>query len=1301
MQFLTRLRAALPSFPVFCQRIPAAMLRGAWRLLLGFFMLLLLLALAWQFLLVPRVNEYRGWVAGKIGAQTGMVVQIDALSAGWDGARPELTFSGVHIRGRKGEQLLDLQSLSGSLSWWKLLLGDVRFSIIELDRPVLTLLRNPQGRWFVGGSGFSGGEQSSDGNTLLHWLLDQGGLRIHSGTLLVVDQQRSQGRTLRLEQVDFDTSQLFGFRSVALGMNLPAGMGGRMTLGGKLHGRDPDQLADWSGSLDLHIPDTDLARLGDWISLFRSQERLRGGHGELNLAISFDGEQLEQLDGRLLMRDLQLRLGEESLVLPSVDAGLSWQATRSGEEFRLDGRRIVTPSGDVCQPCRLDFSRKGEQSSLSGEGVQLSGLNALLPFLPADWRARTEGLTLNGQLARFSLDWQGKLIDVRRYDGEVQFAGLALAWPGVLPQLGGATGGGLDGELSFTQDKGEFLLRGDKVTLDYPAQFIEPLHFSEVKLETRWQRQSQGWKVQFPEVRLASADMQLAVQGQYEWPGKGLGRVMLDGDIVRMDANRVYAYLPREIGDDTLAWLKHSLRAGRAEAGKIRWHGEVADFPYPDAGKGAPAGGVFDITARARTVTLAFADDWPAIEQINGQLHFSGLNMKIDAPEARVFGVRLLDVRTEIPDLGQNQHVLIEGRARGPINDYLRFLAGSPLVKQAAGIPASLKADGNGELALKLDIPLDDVDATQLSGRYSFRADRLDFGEDVPLLQQAHGQLLFDQDRFRIEEASAQALGGPVHLTAGSDGKGGMNFTLKGEAQSEQLLKHYALPLPMSGPLAYQGNLNFRPGQFDLQLQSALKGIAVELPRPMRKAAGTELPLRIRLSGSEKGRQLALSYGQLLQLDWLKNKGMPVQTMISLGSVAIPSSKPGLVIQGGWPELAVQEWYGWLQTQSAQQGKGELPVPALSAADVTFGSVAGWGRQLQDVRLNYADLGTGWMLKMNSRQLAGQLISGGQGRPLQARLDRLQLPWPELTGVSAGNADMAASPLTRHWSAFDVEIRQLAYKSAQLGALSINAKAIPNGWQVDSLSIVNPDGTLRLSGQWLLADAQPRGNVRFTLESSDTGKLLGRLGYPQSLYRAPGSFNGELGWTGSDAVPDFTTLQGKLHLDLGSGRFARVEAGNAARLLSVLSLQSLARRVRLDFNDVVAEGMEFDRIRGDAQIDRGMLRTGNLLIDSPAADIKFSGEANLVAASQNMRVRIVPKIGDTVALAATAVNPIAGIATLALGKAFNDPFGQMIAMEYAITGSMADPQINRIDRLDTLRGMMPGASATSVAPGRN
>ena len=130
---------------------------------------------------------------------------------------------------------------------------------------------------------------------------------------------------------------------------------------------------------------------------------------------------------------------------------------------------------------------------------------------------------------------------------------------------------------------------------------------------------------------------------------------------------------------------------------------------------------------------------------------------------------------------------------------------------------------------------------------------------------------------------------------------------------------------------------------------------------------------------------------------------------------------------------------------------------------------------------------------------------------------------------------------------------------------------------------------------------------------------------------------------------------------------------------TISSLQALPRRVTLDFKDVFSEGFAFDSINGQVKIQRGIASADNFRINGSSAKVAMSGDVDLTRETQTLRVRVTPSVGDSVAtVTALLGGPVAGIGVFLAQKLLNDPLGQLIAYDYAVTGTWSDPAVSKI-----------------------
>ena len=103
---------------------------------------------------------------------------------------------------------------------------------------------------------------------------------------------------------------------------------------------------------------------------------------------------------------------------------------------------------------------------------------------------------------------------------------------------------------------------------------------------------------------------------------------------------------------------------------------------------------------------------------------------------------------------------------------------------------------------------------------------------------------------------------------------------------------------------------------------------------------------------------------------------------------------------------------------------------------------------------------------------------------------------------------------------------------------------------------------------------------------------------------------GQVAWLGSPLALDYPSMSGSFHVNVEAGQFLKADPG-LAKLLGVLSLQSLPRRLALDFRDVFTEGFAFDFVRGDITIQQGIAATNNLQMKGVNAAVLMEGKADI------------------------------------------------------------------------------------------
>jgi uncharacterized protein YhdP len=157
-------------------------------------------------------------------------------------------------------------------------------------------------------------------------------------------------------------------------------------------------------------------------------------------------------------------------------------------------------------------------------------------------------------------------------------------------------------------------------------------------------------------------------------------------------------------------------------------------------------------------------------------------------------------------------------------------------------------------------------------------------------------------------------------------------------------------------------------------------------------------------------------------------------------------------------------------------------------------------------------------------------------------------------------------------------------------------------------------------------------------------------------------------------------MDGQFNVNIESGQFLKADPG-FAKLLGVLSLQSLPRRLSLDFRDVFSEGFTFDFVRRDVTIEQGQARTNNLQMKGVNAAVLMEGKVDIARETQDLRVVVVPEINaGTASLIASVVNPAVGLGSFLAQLFLRRPLIEASTQEFHIDGAWADPQITQVER---------------------
>ena len=736
---------------------------------------------------------------------------------------------------------------------------------------------------------------------------------------------------------------------------------------------------------------------------------------------------------------------------------------------------------------------------------------------------------------------------------------------------------------------------------------------------------------------------------------------------------------------------------------------------------------------------------WPALTQLSGELVIERSQLQVRRASARMGdapGVQFSRIEAGIADLS-DATVSVSAESRGALTQALGLVNTSPLGAMTGHALRQAVASGNADYKWTLKLPIDDLDKTAVQGSVTLAGNDLQITPDTPRLARARGVVGFSEHGFQLAGVQARMLGGDVRLEGGMPGFTGARgadsstaapivIRASGTASAEGLRQATELGFAArlaqyaSGSAAYTAVLGFRQDQPELSVMSNLQGLALNLPAPLNKRAETVQAFRLDTALVRESLQPAAN-GQLrlqdrLTLDlpgvaalvYLRDLSGPTPRVLrgSIGVGLAPQETVLLPLSGVAANINLNraDVDAWSSALSKAAG---TPLSATEAAarapDVADASTAlsylptilavraqqliVGGRQLHNVVMGGFREDSLWRANVQAKELNGYLeyrqpSEAGAGR-VHARLARLTIGPAVASEVEALlNEQPASIP------ALDIVVEDFELRGKHLGRMEVEAinrgatARQPNAreWRLNKFNLIAPDAVLTASGNWASLPGPGGGTgprltaLNFKLDIADGGELLTRLGMKDVVRKARGKMEGQVAWAGSPLSLDYPSMTGAFTINMESGQFLKADAG-LAKLLGVLSLQSLPRRLTLDFRDVFSDGFAFDFVRGDVTIEHGIASTNNLQMKGVNAAVLMEGRADIAKETQDLRVVVVPEINaGTASLIATVINPAIGLGTFLAQWFLRRPLTEAATREFHIDGTWDDPKVTRVPR---------------------
>jgi uncharacterized protein YhdP len=559
----------------------------------------------------------------------------------------------------------------------------------------------------------------------------------------------------------------------------------------------------------------------------------------------------------------------------------------------------------------------------------------------------------------------------------------------------------------------------------------------------------------------------------------------------------------------------------------------------------------------------------------------------------------------------------------------------------------------------------------------------------MPPFSRVSGTLEFSNNSVRSNSLTASVLGGQAKIEAATRADGSMQVSASGIASVPGIKRAITLGPAQAlldrsqGSARYVAALTVGPAP-QLKIESDLLGVAIDGIAPLSKTAQEPMPLRIeRVSDGARAEreELRVTAGRALAIRFERRRDQN-EYRVTRGVIAVnePANLPesGVLLLVNMPRLDLEAWSallgGDIATSKTAGAPAEVPI---DLAAIRAQQLIVMGRTFHNVTFGASRAAEGFHANVVSDGISGYFA----WRPEQitARLSRLSIP-----AARKGDVVDALRSSPKQLPSLDIAAEQFELGALKLGRLDLLAQntgsASSPTWRVRRFDIANPDMQLTSNGEWTpaVSAGARRMKMTFKFDARDAGGTLHRLGYAGAMASGHGLLEGDIEWAGSPLDIDYPTLTGKLALSIDDGRFLKVDTGNAARLLSLLSLQSLSRTLLFEGGQQFSEGFAYTSIRADATIDQGVISTKNFRMAGASAAALMSGTIDLRNETQQLHLVVLPQIdASTAALALGVANPIIGVGALLAQYVLRNPLSKAFALEYDISGTWTQPVVTR------------------------
>lgn len=1247
-------------------------------------------------LALPWLAQHPQHVERFLAERLGREVKLGRVEGLWTRSGPRLILDNLEIAaGAPDAAPLKLEHAELALNLYAAFQRNRAWNEFRLVGLDLGLLRDASGVWQL--RGIELGDRSQADSSSMGAL---GAIVLVDLKLEIIDPSRNIDLSLLVPELRVvnlgETTRVLGYlgsaKTEASRMSLVADI--------DLHNR--------SGQVYVGGRALDLAELGAGQSL--AGISTPGGHGDVEIWARWNQGRIDDMHARIDLRDSifaanrALKAEDAVEVMPRASFerfALSARWLRQGEGWTLDvADASVTHDGAVQPPARVHMEKSDSevaQFSLSANAIDLDTLGSMLMLgddVPDTLRRWLYLSHPQGSIAAIESRWSS----AQDFDLDMLIDRFSSSRVDRIPGIES-----LSARLRGDAQGVVLELPMQATRVDYAPVFRQSFELSRFGGDIVAWRDDDGWRVGTPGIEIQGSGYALQASGQIEFQTDGT-KPLLDMSAVVTSADVVAAKMfwpMTTMPPSSVSWLDRALVDGRIVEGRVVFRGDLDAWPFNDNS------GRFEARADLEGLDLAYLPDWPHGEQLDVVARFINNGMRATVSSGKSMELGIDSAEATIASFGDS--VLdLSAKSHGDGRAMLDFLRATPIGKQHASTLAGLSIGGKGSATFNLNVPLKDDDKLKLDGSVDLvDADLSEKDWDIHF-KKANGRVRFDRGGVGAEALAVLLEGRPARLGIfigdfARDRRHSFEATLNATLPVATVFARapdIAAAFPyFPGEADWQIGLDLGDdegplkGLRRLRIDSDLRGISIELPRPLAKAADLAWPLSIGIDIPPLGQPFTLDLGDVLSVRGrLPAPGVPLAAHINLGAVSTAAPPASGVYIGG--RTATLDVGGWAGLLAAGEGAGDL----FSGLSIDVGDLEIASRSFRDTHVELAPDKDKMVVRLAGSALDGEITiptDDLRRSGVTARMNRVH--WPDLPAEKEASPEALAGVAPSSIPPLHLWIGELRVGSAKFGDMRLESFPIANGMRIDLLETKSPNVDMRATGEWTGGAGDNRSQLAIDMTAHNLGQMLDAFGFAGIIDGGQTLAHINAAWPGAPTAFALANMTGSLEISVDKGRILDVDPGAGGRLFGLLSLREIPRRLSLDFSDLFKSGMSFNAISGKFTLHGGNAYTDDLHINSPAADIRISGRTGLRDRNYDQQMSVTPRAGVALpVVGALAGGPVGAAAGLVVQGLIGKQINEVARSVYNVTGTWEKPVI-MLQGTETAKPPARGKSETKRA----